>query len=180
MVWEYSFLSFLQAHQTAGMSSLMGFLSFLGYADLLWILLGVLLLLPQRSRKTGAQVLAALLVTFVLGNIFLKPLFERPRPFEVYQALIPLFDRPDSFSFPSGHTMAAFSAATALFCNERAGGTAALLLAALIGFSRMYNLVHYPTDVFAGMIIGIGIGLLVHFLFTRRRKSVNEPKKSRA
>jgi undecaprenyl-diphosphatase len=141
MVWEYSFLSFLQAHQTAGMSSLMGFLSFLGYADLLWILLGVLLLLPQRSRKTGAQVLAALLVTFVLGNIFLKP----------------LFDRPDSFSFPSGHTMAA-----------------------LIGFSRMYNLVHYPTDVFAGMVIGIGIGLLVHFLFTRRRKPVNEPKKSRA
>ena len=54
------------------------------------------------------------------------------------------------------------------------------MLAALIGFSRMYNLVHYPTDVFAGMIIGIGIGLLVHFLFTRRRKSVNEPKKSRA
>lgn len=180
MLWEYSFLSFLQAHQTAGMSSFMAFLSFLGYADLLWILLGILLLVPRRSRKTGMQVLAALAVTFVLCNLLLKPLFDRPRPFEVYQALIPLFDRPDSFSFPSGHAMAAFSAATALFCNEKAGGTAALLLAALIGFSRMYNLVHYPTDVLAGMVIGIGVGLLVHSLFTRRKKTINEPKKSRA
>ena len=56
----------------------------------------------------------------------------------------------------------------------------AIVLAAVIAFSRLYLYVHYPTDVFAGMIIGIGIGLLVHFLFTRRRKSVNEPKKSRA
>ena len=180
MLWEYSFLSFLQAHQTAGMSSFMAFLSFLGYADLLWILLGILLLVPRRSRKTGMQVLAALAVTFVLCNLLLKPLFDRPRPFEVYQALIPLFDRPDSFSFPSGHAMAAFSAATALFCNEKAGGTAALLLAVLIGFSRMYNQVHYPTDVLAGMVIGIGVGLLVHSLFTRRKKTINEPKKSRA
>ena len=58
------------------------------------------------------------------------------------------------YSFPSGHTGSSFAAAFALYYYNKKEGILALILAALIGFSRMYLSVHYPTDVLAGFVLG--------------------------
>ena len=69
--------------------------------------------------------------------------------------------RPDGapYSFPSGHTAASFTAVVALsFAGEKRAWKAALVLACLIAFSRMYLYVHYPTDVLGGVLVGILAG----------------------
>lgn len=62
---------------------------------------------------------------------------------------------PKDFSFPSAHTMISVSAAAALFHYSKALGIPALVIAALVGFSRLYLFVHFPTDVLAGAVIGV-------------------------
>ena len=68
------------------------------------------------------------------------------------------------FSFPSGHTIASFEAATVILLYNKKWGIAAMVLAALIAFSRLYLYVHYPTDVLASVVLGIGIAFLGKFL----------------
>ena len=70
-----------------------------------------------------------------------------------------LIAMPTDFSFPSGHTMVSFAAATVLWHWNRKVGIAAYLFAAIIAFSRLYLFVHFPSDVFAGAVIGILIGI---------------------
>ena len=75
--------------------------------------------------------------------------------------MIPLLIAAEKeFSFPSGHTIASFEAATALCIYHKKLGIPALILASLIAFSRLYLYVHYPTDVFASVLLGVGIAFL--------------------
>jgi len=67
---------------------------------------------------------------------------------------------PDSWSFPSGHTSSSFAFATAVFANNKKWGIGAYVLAALIGFSRIYLGVHYCTDVLAGAVLGVVYGVI--------------------
>ena len=125
----------------------------------LWLTLALLLLLRPRTRRCGAAVLLAMALGLVLGNGLLKHLLARPRPFTTYPDLIPLV-QIGGYSCPSGHSLSSFTAATAIFCFYKKPGAAALLLAALIGFTRLYVGVHYLTDVLFGAVIGIILGLL--------------------
>ncbi len=81
-----------------------------------------------------------------------------------------LIEAPKDFSFPSGHTGASFAAAAALFFVGSRGWIPAAVLAALIGFSRLYLYVHYPTDVLAGALLGIAAGWAACRLFRNRAK----------
>lgn len=72
--------------------------------------------------------------------------------------LIPV---PSDHSFPSGHTLSSVIAATILTATDRHFAFAAIPLAALIAFSRLYLFVHYPSDVLASVILGIAIGAAV-------------------
>ena len=142
----------------------------LGDAGLFWILLAVVLLLFRRTRKFGVFVLGALLIEVLCNELIFKAIFERPRPFnyvpwqESGAYVFPeIIARPDSFSFPSGHTASSFAAATVLFCTNKKWGIPALVLAALIGFSRIYCGVHYCTDVLGGMAVGVVIGVAAYF-----------------
>ena len=77
---------------------------------------------------------------------------------------------PSGYSFPSGHSIAAFSSALIIAVRERrAFGISAYVLAALIAFSRLYNYVHFPTDVLAGMAIGTIAALIVIFIFKKTK-----------
>ena len=108
--------------------------------------------------------LLAMLAGFIVGNLWLKELVMRPRPFVTHSDLTALLAPGDRWSFPSGHALSSFAAATALWCFHKKTGVLALVLAALIAFSRLYASVHYPTDVLAGMLIGIVLGHAAAFL----------------
>ena len=168
MNWEFDFLSALHVLYSPASDMVMAVLSKMGDAGMVWIAVGLILFAVPKTRRIGAEVILSMLLTYILGNVILKNLVDRPRPYEAYQALEPLIARPHESSFPSGHTMNGFAAATAIFLNNKKAGAAALLLAAAIGFSRLYNLVHYPTDVLGGMVVGIGMALCVHFVVAKR------------
>lgn len=141
------------------------FITRLGDRGYFWIAFALLLALFPKTRKAGITMALALLMGLLVCNVVMKPLFARIRPYE-YQRLfhdrvIPLLIHPESsFSFPSGHTIASFEAATALCIRSRKLGIPALILACLIAFSRLYLYVHYPTDVLTSVILGIGIAFL--------------------
>lgn len=162
---EYSILMFIQENMRAEwLNGLMRAVTFLGNGGWFFILLGVGLLIYPRTRKYGGIVLAALLLDFLILNLGIKNLVHRTRPFDQYADLIPLIARPRDFSFPSGHSGAAFAAAGALCMLLPAGkkrwGYAMLVLAVLIGYSRLYVGVHFPSDVLAGMAVGLFCGWL--------------------
>ncbi len=122
----------------------------------------------RKTRVCGFCVLAGLAVGALITNVTLKPLVARDRPFWVNDTVQLLVSAPKDFSFPSGHTQASFVAAAAIWMNHRKWGTAAFILAALIAFSRLYLYVHFPTDVLAGAVIGICVGIGVSWLILRR------------
>jgi len=173
MTWELECLTWIQDHRIAILNPAMKFVSFLGDKGWFWIVLALVLLAVSRTRRTGIEVAAAMLLMFLVGNVILKNVFDRVRPYEVLETLVTLGARPHDASFPSGHSMQAFAASTALFLNDRRWGTASLILASLIAVSRLYNGMHYPTDVIAGLALGIAAGCISHILVSRymdRRK----------
>ena len=109
------------------------------------------------------------------GNMILKPLVARMRPFTVNTAIELLIPPPTDFSFPSGHTYASFASATAICRNNRKIGVPALILASLIAFSRLYLYVHYPSDVLGGAVVGLAAawaGSLLEKWLCQRRKNI--------
>ncbi len=138
-----------------------------GNLGLVWILASVALLCTKKYRRTGAAVLIGLLFSLLVGNMLLKPLVMRLRPCIEYSWMPLLIDAPkvNDFSFPSGHTFSSFAAAAALWCGgKRQWGIMAMLLAAAIGFSRLYLFMHYPSDVLAGAVLGLAFGRLAWYV----------------
>ncbi|MDD3140911.1 MAG: phosphatase PAP2 family protein [Lachnospiraceae bacterium] len=140
----------------------------LGNSGWFWIIVSVLLLISSKTRKVGILALLSLGVGFLITNVCLKNLIARPRPFAEIEALTILIKAPHDFSFPSGHTCASFAVAGIYFkMLPKKYGLSAIILAVLIGFSRLYVGVHYPTDVLGGLIIGLGSSALVYFLYKK-------------
>ncbi len=117
-------------------------------------LAATLLAIPG-TRTLGLRLAAVQIVVTIIVQI-LKATVARVRPYNVLEGVVPFAIEHD-FSFPSGHTAAAFSAALVVGSAIPALGTLGLSLAALIGFSRIYIGVHYPLDVLAGICCGTGI-----------------------
>ena len=168
MAWEFNVLDQIQQYLANDfLNLLIPRVSSLGDAGLIWIVLSVLLLLFPKTRKAGLASGIALLFMLVTGNMILKPLVARLRPFAVNTAVELLIPPPTDFSFPSGHTYASFASASAIFRNSRRIGIPALILAFLIAFSRLYLYVHYPTDVLFGILLGILAGWIGNRLSER-------------
>lgn len=142
----------------------MPFLTRLGDGGILWVACSLLLSIFPKTRKVGIVMATSLVLEVLCCNLLLKPFVARLRPCDVNTAVQLLIPRPDGFSFPSGHTGASFAAAAALFFGKNRMGAAAFVLAALIGFSRIYLYVHYPSDVLAGALLGIMLGWLGNVL----------------
>lgn len=120
----------------------------------LWIAMALVLLCFARTRRMGAAVLLAMALGFLTGNLILKPLVARIRPYELRSVALLIPPLHDS-SFPSGHTLASFEASGVLMFMDKRFGVPALIVACIIAFSRLYLYVHYPTDVAAGIVIGV-------------------------
>lgn len=143
-----------------------------------WIALSIILLFPKKTRKAGIAALLALLINLFFTNIALKNLVARIRPYDVIEGLTVLIDKLKSFSFPSGHTACSFAAAYAYYLclPKKKWGIAALVLAGLIGFSRLYVGVHYPTDVIGGALVGMFAAWIASKLVEWIMKKVSDKK----
>ncbi|MDF2803002.1 MAG: hypothetical protein K0S61_2905 [Anaerocolumna sp.] len=134
------------------------FITTLGNSGIIWIAITFLFLLFKQTRKLGIVLSFALILELFLCDGILKNIFARPRPFTRFDVDL-LISPPHSYSFPSGHTASSFTAAFIIFYYERKIGIFALILAALIGFSRIYLFCHYPSDVIGGIVLAVIISL---------------------
>jgi len=125
----------------------------------LWYSLAVVLLAAGGAQKfaaVGAAGSAALVGVGVFK--ILKRISHRPRPCQIephcWSRVLP----PDKFSFPSGHTMTAFSIALVLSYFYRGMEIPLYFMAASIALSRVVLGMHFLSDVLAGAILGVGLG----------------------
>ena len=133
----------------------------------LWILLALCLLAVKKYRRQGLTVGGALAMDVVCCNLILKPLVGRVRPFAVNMAVTLLTAPPMDASFPSGHTAASFAAVFALRASGSRLWKGALAVAVVIGFSRVYLYVHWPSDVLFGAVLGAVLGHVAGVLARR-------------
>lgn len=145
----------IQGLRLAWLDPIVSIYTKLGDAGLLWIIMSIVFLLNKRTRRAGALALLAMVLGLLVTNITIKPLVERARPWLDWP-IVPLVTEKDPNSFPSGHTCAAFAAGMIWMraLPWRWGRIAAVVAAVLMGLSRLYVGVHYPTDVLAGAVIG--------------------------
>lgn len=152
---------------------IMIFFTHMGDGGYFWIALSIVLLLFKKTRKIGLAMAGAIAFASLMNSLVLKHFFDRQRPYIMdisnWQRVATdgwMYEMPfeslkeKSVSFPSGHTATSFAAAIGIFYVDKKKGIIPLIVAALIGFSRIYIHVHYPSDVVAGVITGVGFGLL--------------------
>lgn len=176
--FELSLLDLLQEHlRNAFLDAAVPVFTKLGDYGILWILLAVGLLAFPKTRRIGLAVSCALLLEVLCCNLLLKPLVARPRPY-TYRDLQLLIPPLKDYSFPSGHTAASFAAASALFFRKSRLWIPALTLSVLLGFTRLYLYVHFPSDVLVGALLGTLAGFTgclladrLEKLWTNRRRS---------
>lgn len=141
--------------------------------NILAIAIGTVLICIKKTRWIGVSVIIATLLAYLFCNGIIKPVVDRPRPFEIY-SLEPLITGITSSSFPSGHTAGAFAMAMAVFLYNKKYGAGLFIFAMMVAYSRMYCFVHYPSDVFAGAMIGMGCAFLAVLISERMQRTVRK------
>ena len=166
--FDFQILFFIRDHiRNSFLNVVVPFYTTLGDDGIIWIALGLIMLIPKKTRKCGIMVLAALIVMVVFNNLLLKNLIARARPYATYpeliEDLIGIIHVPSSYSFPSGHTVSAMAVAFTVLTQHKKLGSIVLVFAILMGLSRLYVGVHFPTDVYGGMVVGALIALFVYW-----------------
>ena len=148
------------------MDFLMPRITALGDNGVIWIVAVAAMTISKKYRTYGIAMFAALAVGVLVGNVCLKNLIARSRPCWLEQVPL-LIANPSDYSFPSGHTLASVIGAFMLTAANRKFGAAAIPLAALIGFSRLYLYVHFPSDVLASVVLGTAIGMATTYIMKK-------------
>ena len=165
--FDKAILLWIQSLRTPLLNKFMVFYTQLGDHGLLFITMALLLIAIPATRRTGCASAFGLAIGALVTNLLLKPFFMRPRPYVTVPGLTNLIDMSrDPNSFPSGHATAAFGVCMAIFLTveDKRAKAASLFVAVLMGFSRLYVAVHYPTDVIAGALIGAMINIILIFV----------------
>lgn len=198
------------------MDVIMKFITTLGDDGIFFIAVSLVMLCFKKTRKAGVVALGALLVMTILNNEIIKPIMERPRPYNLTRLSDAAQDivaytnggksydwigffgkidwnmsrfsgfnekwdsiyyfpevverlKPTSLSFPSGHTSSAFTfaLATTLVLKNKGVSIASFIFAFLMGISRIYVAVHYPTDVIVGAFVGLLYAVIGYFIFAK-------------
>lgn len=143
------------------------FISFLGMYGWTFVAVCCALIASRETRTIGLAALLAIALGTALTELLLKGIFVRPRPYMSSEEYLLWWQavgshHEDSFSFPSGHTTAtaAFLFTLAMFAKRPwayAGAAAGTLL---MGASRTYLMVHYPTDIIGGFASGLAAAIV--------------------
>ncbi len=165
---DFSILNFIQQCRTEALDDIFTFITHLGDSGAIWILISVLMLFLSSWRKTGIRTLITMAVASVIFTLIMKEVVGRERPFNNPMGLLGADDLiiPIPFgrySFPSGHTLTSFAAATSIFLANKKVGSVCMVAAALISFSRIYLYVHFLSDIIFGAIFGILSALAVKY-----------------
>ncbi len=159
---DYLVDAWIVSHRVAGLNPVMRLLSEFGKGGLGWLAVAALLTIARRlSIAELVRMILAIVCTSLVINWVIKPIVARPRPFERTPALHVIGPRPHDPSFPSGHSGNAAAAAMVLSLFLPGARLLWWLLAAAIGYSRIYLGDHFPLDVLAGGVIGAGVGWIV-------------------
>jgi undecaprenyl-diphosphatase len=124
----------------------------------IWFAIGIVLAIVDSSNREAWLICGVLGPVAIGVNYLVKLAVRRPRP--VLDGLPPLGGAPSSLSFPSAHATSSFAVATAMTRVEPIAALA-FILAAALALGRPYLGMHYPSDVLAGALLGVALGLLV-------------------
>lgn len=180
---------FANNHQSSILNAINILISNISDNAYVFLILAAFLLPFKKVRKLGVGIIVSILFAWIINDFMLKKLIARPRPFETYPEFIPnvLYELPTSKSFPSGHTNVAFAVTAFFWCNYIATkkylktSIGITIFAVLVGFSRIYCVHHYFTDVLVGMIggtcFGIGGYYISKLVFMLEDKLMNASKR---
>lgn len=161
--FDWDILYFIQNHLRNGLfDTIVPIYTTLGEWAIMWIVMGLIMLIFKKYRRCGFMVLLALIAGLLICNIALKNIVARTRPCYIDESIILLVGNPSEYSFPSGHSVSSMAAAMTIWLHHKKIGWVAIILALLMGLSRLYVFVHFPTDVYGGFIIGMLIALGLH------------------
>lgn len=162
---DLAILDFIRAHMTSPLGDeIMPIITMLGDNGIIWIVMAAVMLLFKRIRKLGVAMAIALMIDVVCCNFIIKPLVARIRPFDVNTAIKLIISAPDDYSFPSGHTAAAFASFGALFFGrKKLTGSAS----SFIGMNVQDDLSKHN-----GSIAPVGVQALSYSEFSSAKKPV--------
>jgi undecaprenyl-diphosphatase len=153
--------------QNKYLDRLMPIVTSMGNLGIIWIMMAVVLILDKPYRLIGNIVILTLIISTIVGEGIVKHVVRRVRPCNYENNLSLLIAKPISYSFPSGHTLSSFAVAEVLSMYFSQYKLIFIGIAFLIALSRLYLYVHYPTDVIAGIIIGIFCSKLIFMILQK-------------
>ncbi len=199
MNWDAGFLLYIQEYiRSDFLNPIMKVLTHSGDKGILLIVLILAFLIIPRTRAIGIMSTISIVIEALLNNVLLKNLIARTRPYDEIEGLVNLVGKQSDYSFPSGHTGAAFAVAGAMLVValfglpmiEKTGefkredpsltfkliSVILIMYATLLAFSRMYVGVHYPTDVLCGLLLGLGTSAVAYLIYQVAIKKIHQRK----
>lgn len=199
MGWDADLLIFLQENvRNDFLDIVIKLITHTGDKGILMIAIIAALLIIPKARSIGIMTAMSLAIEAILNNVILKNLVARTRPYEAIEGLVNIIEKQKDFSFPSGHTGSTFAVSgvilvIALFgmpiiakegnlIREKSSlamriiAVVFTIYSVLLGFSRLYVGVHYPTDVLAGLALGLITSAIAYLVYQLILKKIANKK----